>query len=205
MESGLVGELGLGLLGRRMIHSIFALEVCMPLDPILHRALRGLIVDGTEAASFQEKWSLYRRVADILMGHLERVERGCWDYFDDDARALRDFDMWVKGMTTKEGARTEPSGQADPYRGTARYMTVTMAFLLVNNSPTDLAISSLCNIPEPDLWKRATFARILNGLGAVSFASVKSDTLYVIPGDDGWGLTIEDLGEPKFEYLRNVV
>ena len=83
-------------------------------------------------------------------------------------------------------------------------MTVTMAFLIVQNSPTDLAMSTLCHIPESDLWKRATFARILNGMGALSFASVKSDVIYVIPGDDGWGLTLEDLAESKFEYLRSI-
>jgi hypothetical protein len=34
---------------------------------------------------------------------------------------------------------------------------------------------------------------------------VKSDVIYVIPGDDGWGLTAEDLTASKFEYLRPVV
>ncbi len=187
-----------------MEHSIFAIEVCCPLDPPVHRALRSLVVDHPEHSGYQEKWALYRRAAELIIGQLERVDRGCWDYFDDNARALRDYDMWVAGMTTAEGARTEPSGQSDPYRGSPRYMTLTMAFLIVQNSPTDLAMSSLCNIPVPDLWKRASFARILNGMGALSFSSVKSDVIYVIPGDDGWGLTSEDLADPKFEYLRAV-
>lgn len=187
-----------------MIHSIFALELCLPLDPATHRSLRSLVVGHPERTGYQEKWALYRRAAEIALGQLEHADRGCWDYFDDNARALRDYDMWVEGMTTEEGARTGPSGQGDPYRGSPRYMTLTMAFLIVQNSPTDLAMSSLCNIPEPELWRRATFARILNGLGALSFSSVKSDVIYVIPGDDAWGLTLEDLAESKFEYLRTI-
>jgi hypothetical protein len=38
----------------------------------------------------------------------------------------------------------------------------------------------------------------------VSFAAVKSDVLYLIPGDETWGLTEGDLKDPKFEYLREI-
>ena len=188
-----------------MEHSIFAIEVCSPFDAGFHRALTELILEHPEHAGYQDKWKLYRRSAELVLGHLEHVERGCWDYFDDNSKAGRDYDMWVGGMTTKEGARTEPSGQSDPYRASPRYMTLTMAFLMVQNSATDLSLSSLCNIQEPDLWRRATFARILNGMGAISFASVKSDVIYVIPRDADWGLTAEDLEATKFDYLRRVI
>ncbi len=187
-----------------MQHSIFAMELCLPLDLSTQQELRGLVLTHPELSGYHEKWTLYRRVSDIVMGHLERVDRGCWDYFDDDARALSEYDQWVNGMTMMEGARTQPSGEADPYRGSPRFMTFTMAFLIVNGSPTDLTLSSLCNIPEPDLWRRGTFARILNGLGAISFASIKSDVVYVIPGAGDWGLTQDDLSHPKFAYLRHV-
>jgi hypothetical protein len=187
-----------------MQHSIFAIELCLPFDSALHSSLRGLVVNHPERAGYQEKWGLYREAATTMLAHLGHVDRGCWDYFDDNTRALRDYDMWVKGMTTEEGARTEPSGQPDPYRGLQRYMTLTMAFLIVWNSPSDIALTSLCNIPEPDLWNRATFRRILEGMGGLSFASVKSDVIYVIPGEDGWGLTLDDLGDSKFDYLRPI-
>ena len=51
---------------------------------------------------------------------------------------------------------------------------------------------------------QAAFARILNGLGVLNFASVQSDVLYLIPRDDDWSLTSDDLSENKFEYLRPV-
>jgi hypothetical protein len=187
-----------------MPHSIFAIEVCLPLDLGLQASLRQLVIEQGEHVGYQEKWRLYRRASSLVVAQIGRLERGCWDYFDDNARADRDYGMWVAGMTTEEGARTEPSGSGDPYRGAPRFMTLTMAFLLVNNSPTDLSIAALCTIPQPDLWKRDTFARILNGMGALSFASVASDVIYVIPGDAGWGLTPEDLSAPKFDYLRAI-
>jgi hypothetical protein len=80
-----------------------------------------------------------------------------------------------------------------------------MAFLLLNGSPTDEAVKRVCGIPQNRLWHRATFQRILSGLGALSFASIKSDVAYLIPRGPGWGLTDEDLAQPKFVYLRPIV
>ena len=189
-----------------MEHSIFAMELCVPLDPSLHATLRDLVASQPERVGFQQKWQLYRAAADLVLSHLEHMDRGCWDYFDNDARARKDFDMWVKGMTTEEGVRNGPLVEGgDPYRQQTRYMTLTMAFLLVQGTPTDLAMRALCNIPQADLWKRATFVRILQGMGTLNFASVQSDVIYVIPGDASWGLTLDDLAATKFDYLRRVL
>jgi hypothetical protein len=188
-------------------HSIFAMEVCARLDVNagMLATLRDCIVQQPVAATLQQKWTMYRRAAELVAANLQHVERGCWDYFDDDARALRDFDMWLKGMTTEEGARTAPSGVPDPYRGEPRYLTFTMAFLLVHGTPTDRAIATLCQIPEADLWRRDVFHRILRGLGVVNFASVKSDVMYLIPRDGDWGLTAQDMAHAKFHYLRPLI
>ena len=185
-----------------MKHSIFAFEVCAKLEPggRLHSELRKLVTEAEPNPSLQQKWRFYKRAIDELQVALPLFERGCWDYFDDNTRALADYDQWVAGMVTEEGARAEPSGD-DPYRGSARYVTWTMAFLIVNDSPTDLAVRRLCDVPQDRLWHRDTFRRILWGL-SVNFASIKSDVSYLIPRDVGWGLTLEDLAEPKFQYLR---
>ncbi len=49
-----------------------------------------------------------------------------------------------------------------------------------------------------------TGVAFVNG-GVVNFASVRSDIMYLIPRDDDWGLTVADLSQPKFEYLRALV
>jgi hypothetical protein len=187
--------------------SIFAIELCARFDraPDLVAALRRCITDHPRAVSLQQKWELCHRATRALYAHLGIVERGCWDYFDDTKKAGKDFSMWLRGMTTEEGARRAPSGAPDPYRGEPRYLTFTMAFLLVRPSPTDSAVSALCNIPETHLWRRDTFARILGGMGVINFASVKTDVLYLIPRDEDWGLTVDDLREEKFAYLRPLV
>ena len=109
-------------------------------------------------------------------------------------------------MVTEEGARTQPSGD-DPVprlgRATSRSRWRSSS---CNGSPTDLAMRQPLQHPaEPQLWHRATFHRILSGLGVLNFASIKSDVAYLIPRDVGWGLTREDLAQPKFQYLRPIV
>lgn len=200
-------DLQLELRELTMESSIFAIEVCARLDraPNLLPLLRSAVTDQPAAVGYQQKWALYRRAAEGLFGHLGMIERGCWDYFDNTQRADKDFAMWLGGMTTEEGARKQPSGRPDPYRGEPRYLTFTMSFHIVRPSPTDLAMRRLCNIPQPNLWKRETFGRILNGMGVVNFASVKSDVMYLIPRDEDWGLTAGDLQDPKFQYLRPIV
>jgi hypothetical protein len=107
-------------------------------------------------------------------------------------------------MITEEGARKQPSGRPGEFDLEPRYMTFTISLLLKADSDTARTLAQVCQIPEPDLWKRATFARILEGLSSVSYAAVKSDVLYLIPGDESWGLTPGDLTDPKFEYLRTI-
>lgn len=187
-----------------MQSSIFSIEVAARLDraPNLLPILKSAITDHPHAVGLHQKWQLYKRASEALLGNLGFIERGCWDYFDDHQRAEKDFKMWLGGMTTEEGARRQPSGKPDPYRGEPRYLTFTMTFLVVRPSPTDHALNRLCNIPEQHLWRRDVFGRLLGGMGVINFASVKSDVMYLIPRDDDWGLTVDDLAQEKFHYLR---
>lgn len=189
-----------------MQRSIFALELCVRLVPgsPLRGRLHELVARHPEHSTYDAKWALYQALAKELRGNLEHAERGCWDFFDDDARAEKDFAMWCNGMLTEEGARREPSGVPDPYRGEPRFLTLTMALLLVQGSPSERAVRNLCHIPDGELWKRGTFARILDGLHVVNFASVIADVVYLIPGRDDFGLTHADLAEEKFAYLRGL-
>ena len=188
-----------------MRHSIFAIELCLRLVPRtdLRHELKRLVVSHPAASDPRRKAELLRRVSELLVGSEELFEMGCWDFFDDNQRALKDYDMWANGMITEEGARKEPSGDPERY-GEPRYMTFTIAQLLVNGSPTERALAKVCETPKDQLWKKETFLKILRALPNVDYASVKSDVLYLIPGEQDWGLTPADLKDPKFEYLRKV-
>lgn len=189
-----------------MDKSVFAMELCFRLvsNSPLGGTLRQLITTHPERATADERSRFYRYVTDVLLQNLQLAERGCWDYFDDPSRAQGDFDGWSEMLSAQEGLRTGPSPQ-DPYRPSQRYLTFTMSMLLVHGTPTDRALAGVCDIREADLWRRSTFARILHGVRAMSFASVVSDVAYLVPGDALWGFTPEDLAQPKFEYLRTLI
>jgi len=186
-------------------HSIFALELCMRLVPRsrLRDDLRRLVIGHPAATGPREKADLLHRITTLLADSDDLYEKGCWDFFDDDERARSDYDMWCKGMTTEEGARLTPSGFPERY-GEHRYMTFTIALLMVNGSKSERALAKLCETPQEMLWRKETFVRILRGLPLVDYEHVKSDVLYLIPGEEDWGLTAEDLTAEKFEYLRKV-
>ena len=188
-----------------MRHKIFAMELCILMrDTTLCSQLRDLVRGHPARVSFAQKWELYRRVRLLLGENLHLAIKGCWDFFDEDGKAQTDFQMWCEGLFTQEGARLTPSGTGDP--GTdPRYMTFTMSFLMQAGAPSVETLSELCTIPDHLLWKRETFARLLENLGQLNFGSVKGDVIYVIPGADGWGLTAEDLQLPKFHYFRDIV
>lgn len=187
-----------------MSHSIFALELCVRLDEtgLLHKQLRQALPLQLTRMSAGQKWQQYHQATQLLLRNIGAAELGCWDYFEDEERARNDFDMWTKGMTTAEGARSESRLLV---AGEPRYLTFTMAFLIVKDSPSDLALRRTCNIKETHLWRRDVFAHLLKNFGVVSFASVYRDVSYIIPRDPEWSLTREDLTAKKFEYLRRIV
>lgn len=189
-----------------MIHNIFAMELCLRLEPGngLRASLRDLVMRHPASTSPGPKWEMLKRAAALLLGHDELFEKGCWDYFDDDEKALNDYNMWCNGMITEEGARSRPSGSPTSNPGDPRYMTFTISLLIRAHTQTAHSLSKLCNIRQSDLWHRKSFVRILSGLTCVSFSAVKSDVYYLIPGDENWGLTARDLQDPKFHYLRQI-
>lgn len=190
-----------------MQHSVLAIELCMRLDPQqpLRDTLHRLVRTHPERSSPGAKWQMYAQLSDLLVQHLPIAVSGCWDFYDDDARARKDFEMWSQGMITREGARPSPSGLPDPYRNEPRFMTCTLAFLIARGAPCERMVAHICAVPQPMLWHRGSFERVLRSVRSLSFASVKGDVAYVIPGDPSWGLTQTDLQAPKFHYLRQIV
>ena len=185
-----------------MSYSIFAIEIAARTwinDPF-RQALHGLIVGHPAASSPIQKRQLYVQIAQHIQQNFQSIEKGCWDYFDNHEKAVADFDMWVRGMLTEEGARQQPSYEPDP-----RYLTFTMAFLLVQGTPADQAIAQRCNVPQENLWRRDVFNYIVQAVPAIDFANVQADVLYMLPRDDEFALTPQDLTQPNFHYLRQLV
>jgi hypothetical protein len=193
-----------------MQHSVFALELCCPFEPHspLRKRLYDLIVSHPAASSFHDKWSLYQALSDALLSEMQSFEYGCWDFYDDDSIATQKYQEWCNGLLAEEGVRQSPSSAPaqGPYRQEAerRYMTFTMAFLMTRGSNSERTLAARCDVTQANLWRRDVVASLVQGVRYLNFASIQSDVVYMIPGRDDYGLTPEDLGSGKFEYLRKL-
>jgi hypothetical protein len=193
-----------------MFYSVFAIEVALQYDAQsqVRSELRRLISEHSGLTSYAQKAWFYGVATDLLLREAPSFERGCWDYFDNEI-ALDKYNEWCNGLLKEEGVRTTPSlpGGRGPYRasGEARYMTFTMAFLLARGSNSDRNLAARCNIPQGELWRRSVFTHLLQGIRLFNFASVRSDVIYMIPNQDDYGLTPEEMQSEKFKYLRVLV
>lgn len=188
-------------------HSYFACQLARPMlagDEAQAR-LSKLIAAQIDAggATIDAKRRFYQAVTRTLVEQLGSFERGVWDYWDEpDEKVQRGFQDWVDGLEGKEG-RHKPHPSPDQ----PRYMAVALAFLLQRGSNSDRTMADACDIEQGDLWRRETFARILTqGVGALNFASVRSDVIYLLPQREDYALTHQDLtGSGDFDYLRVLV
>ncbi len=187
--------------------SLVAVELCLLLAPgsPARTRLHQIVAQHPAASTPGAKWQMLTEASNILMGNLHLAVRGCWDFFDDHERAMRDFDMWSKGMMTREGCRPGPSAESAYRGGEPLHFTFTIAVLMRRGVASERTLAARLSVGEPLLWHRTTFARVLGSLSGISYASVRGDVMYLIPGDEAWGLTASDLQQPKFHYLRPIV
>jgi hypothetical protein len=189
-------------------YAVFALELAAPLtDPRLFEELRALVARQPASQSYPDKHALYTDVCDVLLRHFHTFERGCWDYFLDEGLAEEKYAEWCRGVTMGEGVPTQPSrGEGSAYRSTGDpgYLTFTVAMLVTRGSNTDQRLREHCDDCQQALWHRQTFGLFVAALPDLNYASVRSDVIYLIPGNDRWALTRSDLDGPRFQYLRAI-
>jgi hypothetical protein len=185
-------------------HSVFTLEVCARLDmaPGLLEELRPIVQTAPDRVTRDEAWGRHAAAADVLLRHSQVIERGCWEYFNEEATAKAMFDDWCRPVVDRVVPRQEPSGGPAYREPGPRYVLFTVAYLLARDSPSDMAVRAACDIPQQLLWTMPTFRRVLGAVRALSFASVKADAIYLVPRDYDWGLTQMDLASEKYQYLR---
>lgn len=83
-------------------------------------------------------------------------------------------------------------------------MFVTLLFLLQQGGHSDRHVCELCRVPESELWRRATFVRLLEGLSSLSFANVREDMIFMRPGLGELGVPAATLDEEHYQHLRRL-
>ena len=199
---------GGGLSEMAIRYSVFALELASSMrNERLFQRLRAIVARQPAAQSFAEKRELYLDISQTLLAELPVFGRGCWDYFLDADVAEAKYAEWCQGVTEHEGVRQGPMrGVGGPYRasGEEGFFAFTVAMLVTRGSNTDATLQERCDEAQGRLWGRGTFCDFIQALPELNFASVRSDVVYLIPGNDTWALTEADLAGPKFAYLRRI-
>ena len=83
-----------------------------------------------------------------------------------------------------------------------RYIIVTLLFLVEGDSNSDRTLAERCDIPESEYWTRLTFGRLIATVPLLNFANVEADAVYLAPGSDEDGFSLEDLHGGGYEYLK---
>ena len=83
-----------------------------------------------------------------------------------------------------------------------RYVIVTLLFLVEGGSNSDRTLAERCDVPESEYWTRLTFAKLIATVPLLNFANVEADAVYMAPGSEEDGFSMEDLHGGGYEYLK---
>ena len=189
-----------------MKYTFFALQAAVR-DLSVRARLHSLVATTPGEQSLADKRGFYNEVTNLLLPAVACIDLGYWDYIPDPSRAEKEFDTWCSEIEQVVGGEVSDDGPAQgAYRtpGRGEYFLVSLAFLLQKDGTSDVTMAERCDIQEADFFRRSTFAHLLATPPMLSFATVRADAIYVVPGSDEDALTTEDLRGEGYEYLRPV-
>jgi hypothetical protein len=183
-------------------HTLFALQLFVPADPkvgparlghsALLRKLRESELEPTESG----KERFWRGVSSTLQALVGLAHYGVWDYVDEDEQALEEYEQWCQGTIT-DAQQDEPPAPGEPC-----YLFVTVLLLCDADAEADLQLREATEAADEEPWSQDTFRALLEVIGELDWRAVKSDTLFVRPGDGGNGVRALALQEEHYHYLQ---
>lgn len=190
-----------------MSYTFFGVQVVMQAfhnDP-LRKRLHEAIAASPERQSLQDKRAFWKNVTAIVNEAMPVFELGYWDLIRGEA-AEEEFETWtseIEGSLATE--REEVGRQADEasrLSADKQYVLCTLIALIDEGSNSDVTLGDRCDIPEASWWTRQTFARLVASFPLFNFANVQADAVYLVPGSDRDGLSMEDLHGGGYDYLK---
>ncbi|MFO0658945.1 MAG: hypothetical protein U0165_03795 [Polyangiaceae bacterium] len=189
--------------------NFFAVEVAFQLYPgNPTQQMQQLIRQSPVNQNYTQKWEFYRDYCRLLLSAASRFEFGVWE-FSEGSGAEEEYEEWLRGTEADTAASVSQgavagSNQHDPYRdaGENRYGIAMALFLVQDGSNSDAAIRRITTMPQSAFWTRQTISTLLNGIGYINFATVKSDAVFVRPGHEAYALTYSELRTERYQYLR---
>jgi hypothetical protein len=173
-------------------------------DP-LRRQLHEIIAGSANEQSLTEKRAFWKRVTAVLNEAVPAFELGYWDLISGDG-AEEEFESWSSEIEGSLATEKEELGTAvdevSRISAEKRYVIVTLIFLVEAGSNSDQTLGERCDLPESEYWTRLTFGRLIATIPLLNFANVAADAVYLAPGSEEDGLSMEDIHGGGYEYLK---
>jgi hypothetical protein len=171
-----------------------------PLRARLHKA----VAAAPAHQSLADKRRFWKTVTGILNDAMPVFDKGYWDLIRG-GKAEAEFETWsseIEGSLATEREEVAPAAdEALRLSSDKRYVLCTLMALVEQGSNSDITLGDRCDQPESTWWTRQTFARLIGTFPLLNFADVQADAVYLVPGNDRDGLSMEDLHE-GYEYLH---
>jgi len=190
-----------------MSNTFFGIQVAVrnfitdPLRPQLHQ----IIARSADEQSLAEKRAFWKRVAAVLNEGVPAFEMGYWDLIRGDG-ADEEFESWSSEIEGRLATEKEELGAAadevSRISAEKRYVVVTLLFLVEAGTNSDRTLAERCDVPESEYWTRLTFGRLIATVPLLNFANVVADAVYLAPGTDEDGFSMEDIHGGGYEYLK---
>jgi hypothetical protein len=189
-----------------MAQTFFGIQVVVRnfvTDP-LRRQLHGLIAESQSEQSLTDKRSFWKRVTAVLNEAVPAFELGYWDLID--RSGDEEFESWSSDIEGSLATEAEELGTApdevNRISAEKRYVIVTLLFLVEGGSNSDQTLAERCDIPESEWFTRITFGKLIATIPLLNFANVIADAVYMAPGSEEDGFSMEDLHGGGYEYLK---
>jgi hypothetical protein len=172
-------------------------------DP-LRRQLHELIARSQSEQSLTDKRSFWKRVTAVVNEAVPAFELGYWDLIT--GNGDEEFESWSSDIEGSLATEAEELGTApdevNRISAEKRYVIVTLLFLVEGGSNSDQTLAERCDIPESEWFTRITFGKLIATIPLLNFANVIADAVYMSPGSEEDGFSIEDLHGGGYEYLK---
>ena len=173
-------------------------------DP-LRKQLHEIIARSDAEQSLTEKRAFWKRVAAVLNEAVPAFELGFWDLISGSG-AEEEFESWTSEIEGSLATEKEEMGavpdEINRISAEKRYVLVTLLFLVEEGSNSDSTLEERCNVPESEYWTRLTLAKLIATAPLLNFANVEADAVYLAPGSEDDGFSLEDLHGGGYEYLK---
>ena len=172
-------------------------------DP-LRRQLHELIAQSQSEQSLTDKRTFWKKVTAVLNEAVPAFELGYWDLITENGD--EEFESWSSEIEGSLATEAEELGTApdevNRISAEKRYVIVTLLFLVEGGTNSDQTLAEHCDIPESEWFTRLTFGKLIAVIPLLNFANVIADAVYMSPGSEEDGLSMEDLHGGGYEYLK---